>query len=71
MSWKREFPPQDGWVRMDLTLKANTAGLMSNEQIQNLATFGRAQFYEFGRVKQTGRRLVVICRSKAPERRAA
>ena len=59
MSWKKNFPPKDGWIQAKLTLRAPVT---IEEAQQIIREFFRSP--EIGSFDLTGKRMTVIYREK-------
>lgn len=62
MSWQKSYPPSQGWMRMEATLKEP----VTLDELQKMVTFGKPHDYEFGSLSNVGKKAVVILR-KLPE----
>lgn len=56
------FPASEGWLRMTLTLKVETP--LAEEELKMLASWGKPERYEWGRVTQSRKTVKVIFRQK-------
>lgn len=59
MSWKKQFPPDDGWIRAQMTLSKRVTLKEAREIIDG---FFRSP--EIGQVDLTGKKLTVIYRQR-------
>lgn len=57
---KKKFSASEGWLRMDLTMK--TKKPRSEEELKRIASFGKPDDYEWGKVEQYGAVVKIICR---------
>lgn len=62
MSTKEQYPANEGWLTMELTL--NSKKPLGEDQIKKLVTFGHTDSYEFGPIEQYGNKVKAILRSK-------
>jgi hypothetical protein len=58
----KRFPASEGWIRMTLEMKDATPH--SEAEIKQFASFGKPDDYEWGKVEQHGKKIIVINREK-------
>lgn len=59
---KKQFPVEEGWLHMELTMRDKTP--RSEAELKAIASNGEADSYEFGKVEQYGAKVKVILRQK-------
>lgn len=55
-----KYPYEEGWIKATYTLRSDR--LLTDEEIKNIASSGKAMDYEFGTITQRGKKLVVFQR---------
>lgn len=58
----KQFPANEGWMRMVVTLKS--AKPLEEERLKFAVTMGMPGLYEFGYIRQRGRMVTVYLREK-------
>ena len=62
MKTKNQFPKEDGWITVRLTLTTKEA--LPDEELKIIAGFGSPDRYEFGYLEQNGARVKAVIRQK-------
>jgi hypothetical protein len=70
VSWQKQYPPKEGWIRMDATLIA-AEGPLGYDAVLKMVSFGKPEDYEIGEWSQRGRKLTIISRQKPVQKEAA
>lgn len=56
------YPKEEGWMRMTVTHVSAKA--RSEEEIKRIITLGKVELFEFGPVRQYGKRVQAVLREK-------
>lgn len=64
-NWKKTYPPSEGWIRAELTMKSNQ--IADPDVIKRICSAGHPKDYEFPVIEQHGSRVVCIHREKRKE----
>lgn len=61
-TWTKKYPPKDGWVRAQLTMRSNQ--IADKEWVKDFVTGKNPAAYEFAELTQHGTRVVAIYRRR-------